>query len=422
MKKTLLSLLSLTLMGCFAYAQNSDLEEEDDFSDGASFRSASEDPLSAYESLQLCLPLYHFPEDGAFAPYLVEEGTEEMYLNGVYYERSIREQEPLDGVGPLNPLITELDIQGVHGAGQDAPIIFFAPIEVFDGQLDAVEGARMRVVGPIYFGEDAYAVVPEGAAFDEQVQVNGFRGTLIRYDPNEETAGEALNQWLLVNEGWYLHEGEEPGRVQVVQDGGEFLMNFNAAELNDFWATEYGLEQETYEDSVFAEIEMLVQRVFWRFYRAAHPETFVDVLWVELNEILDELIEEEGWDALTRVYLNNYQMLLGVWYRVFEERGLLRPIYIPPPIYAAAIEDVFAVIDGLIEGMLDPLLGPTGRVTVLGNPVPLGEWTPVEPELAVEALRSLGMRDRDDYIEALLAGIAPRVAVDTLLGATECWF
>ena len=415
MKKIFVPYLILILIGGFARAQDSDSEDAE-FSDDVSYESAFEEPFHRYGSVTLCLPLHYFPRGGAFAPHFVDEHVDVLDFDGIVYEQRVQEQEPLDGVGPLNPLTTLLHVQGVHGEALDAPIIFFATGATLDGQLDSVDNARMTAVGPIYFVEGDYVIVPHNE--DYRDETTGFPGTYIRYDPGETTAREVLNQWLLDNEGWFVEEEDSPHGLQVTDEGGEVLTHYDAVELNRFWAHVHGLQVESREESIFAEIEVLVQRIFWRFYRRDYPEQDVAVLWRELMELLDRCIQEEGWDDIARDYLANYQTLLGVWHQAFLERDLLRPIYRPQQVYEAAIAEAFSEIDRLLEGNM----WPTGRVTVVEEPVLVGEPIPCEAIVVQgEALPVFETQVLGEFLRRIVNEVGP-IPVDTLLGAKECWF
>lgn len=267
-------------------------------------------------------------------------------------------------MGPLNPLTTLLHIQGVPENG--APVILFVPADILGGQLDRVDDSRMVAVGPLRFRGGAYAVVPEGEAYAEEM--TGLQGEFITYNPDETTAREALNQWFLDNVGWYADAEEAFGVFRVVDEGGEVVTGYDARELNRFWANEYGLHFEMHRDSIFAEIERLVQRVFWRFYRPSRPEDEEAMLWQRLVELLDELIEEE-WDDVAQGYLANYRTLLGVWYQAYGDPRFDAGLYVPPslPVNAA-----FDQIDRLLDSAEDPFMWPTGRMTVFEGPIPVG--------------------------------------------------
>jgi len=413
MKKILVPYLILMLTGGFVYAQDSDSEDGEFYdysSDDASYESAFEESFREYRSVVLCLPLQDFPRGGVFAPHFVDEYVEQFDVDGVLYEQRVQQQEPLDGVGPLNPLTTLLHIQGVHGVTLDAPIIFFAQADVFEGQIDRVNDMRMTAVGPVYFGEGDYVVVPDNEDYTEET--TGFQGTLIPYNPNETTAREALNQWLLDNEGWYAEAGGFPELLQVVGEGGEVITSYDARELNRFWANEHGLHFGVHEDSVFAKIETLVQRVFWRFYRPSRPEAGMEALWQELMELLDELIEEDEWDDVARGYLGNYRTLLAVWRQAYDDPRIDAGRYVPPSL---PVNRAFGQIDALLYDAEDPSMWPTGRVTVFEDPIPLGEPVLVEriPVFEVQVL---------DVLLRQIANEVGHVPVDTLLGAKECWF
>lgn len=224
------------------------------------------------------------------------------------------------------------------------------------------------------------------------------------------------------NPGWHVQAEGAPEVLQVVDEGGEVVTGYDARELNRFWANEYGLHFEMHRDSIFAEIERLVQRVFWRFYRPGRPEDEEAMLWQRLVELLDELIEEE-WDDVAQGYLDNYRTLLGVWYQAYGDPRFDAGLYVPPslPVNAA-----FDQIDRLLDSAEDPFMWPTGRMTVFEGPIPVGEpiriGGPAFIEMAFqEELPVFEVQVLDVFLRQIADEVGP-VPVDTLFGAKECWF